>query len=255
MGPRPTTRTSFPPSSTTTAEPASNGGRRPNQSSPESARRSAVAAQAIRSGGRGPAGPAECRDRRRACAVPELPAVRLVVPGHRGVRLAGLGADPRNHNARRRIRVRIPVRAGVLSAAAAVDQRARRCDSRGSRCAILQALFPALFGWAAVFGPAICPAGRSGSPRCGPPRNGSSRPCPFGGFPWGVVGFSQTNGPLLAIAQLGGAPLLSFAVVLIGFSLAAITFEVVKWWRHDDEVTTRHRPPWCCPVCASAPCC
>jgi apolipoprotein N-acyltransferase len=58
---------------------------------------------------------------------------------------------------------------------------------------------------------------------------------PFGGFPWGVVGFSQTQGPLLDLAQLGGAPLVSFAVVLIGFSLAAITFEVVKWWRHDDS--------------------
>jgi apolipoprotein N-acyltransferase len=42
---------------------------------------------------------------------------------------------------------------------------------------------------------------------------------------------------LLSIAQLGGAPLLSFAVVLTGFSLAAITFEIVKWWRHDDNQT------------------
>ncbi|WP_101947082.1 apolipoprotein N-acyltransferase [Mycobacterium sp. 3519A] len=58
---------------------------------------------------------------------------------------------------------------------------------------------------------------------------------PFGGFPWGVVGFSQTNGPLLALAQLGGAPLLSFAVVLTGFSLAAITFEIIKWWRRKGD--------------------
>jgi apolipoprotein N-acyltransferase len=51
-----------------------------------------------------------------------------------------------------------------------------------------------------------------------------------------VVGFSQANGPLLALAQLGGAPLVSFAVVLTGFSLAAITFEIVKWWRrHGDH--------------------
>ena len=60
---------------------------------------------------------------------------------------------------------------------------------------------------------------------------------PFGGFPWGVVGFSQTNGPLLALAQLGGAPLLSFAVVVAGFSLAAIAFEVLKWWQHGDGHT------------------
>jgi apolipoprotein N-acyltransferase len=58
---------------------------------------------------------------------------------------------------------------------------------------------------------------------------------PFGGFPWGVVGFSQTNSPLLPIAQLGGAPLLSFAVVLTGFSLAAIAFETVQWWRRGDD--------------------
>lgn len=58
---------------------------------------------------------------------------------------------------------------------------------------------------------------------------------PFGGFPWGVVGFSQTDGPLLSLVQLGGAPLLSFAVVLTGFSLAAITFEVVQRLRRGDE--------------------
>ena len=54
---------------------------------------------------------------------------------------------------------------------------------------------------------------------------------PFGGFPWGVVAYSQTDGPVVTLAQLGGAPLLSFAVVLVGFSLAAITLEIVKWWR------------------------
>ena len=45
---------------------------------------------------------------------------------------------------------------------------------------------------------------------------------PFGGFPWGVVGFGQTDGPLLPLAQVGGAPLVSFAVTLLGFSLAAL---------------------------------
>lgn len=55
---------------------------------------------------------------------------------------------------------------------------------------------------------------------------------PFGGFPWGVVGFSQTDSPLLPIAHFGGAPLVSFAVVLIGFSLVAIVMEGVQWWRH-----------------------
>ena len=32
---------------------------------------------------------------------------------------------------------------------------------------------------------------------------------PFGGFPWGVVGFGQSDGPLLPLAQIGGAPLVS----------------------------------------------
>ena len=50
---------------------------------------------------------------------------------------------------------------------------------------------------------------------------------PFGGFPWGVVAYSQSDGPLLALVRIGGAPLLSFAVVLTGFSLTAIATEVV----------------------------
>jgi len=75
---------------------------------------------------------------------------------------------------------------------------------------------------------------------------------PFGGFPWGVVGFSQTNGPLLGIAQLGGAPLLSFAVALTGFSLAAITLEIVKWLRHNHESRTAAPPAVVLPgVCIS----
>ncbi|MCV7302233.1 apolipoprotein N-acyltransferase [Mycobacterium barrassiae] len=56
---------------------------------------------------------------------------------------------------------------------------------------------------------------------------------PFGGFPWGGVSFSQTNGPLLSVVRVGGAPLLTFAVVVVGFSLAAITLEIVKWWQSD----------------------
>ncbi len=54
---------------------------------------------------------------------------------------------------------------------------------------------------------------------------------PFGGFPWGVVGFGQTDGPLLPLVQVGGVPLLSAAIVLLGCSLTAIVLEVVVWWR------------------------
>lgn len=57
---------------------------------------------------------------------------------------------------------------------------------------------------------------------------------PFGGFPWGVAAFSQTNGPFLVLAQLGGTPLLSFAVALLGTSLCALATETVRWLRHRD---------------------
>jgi apolipoprotein N-acyltransferase len=43
---------------------------------------------------------------------------------------------------------------------------------------------------------------------------------PFGGFPWGRLGFSQTDGPLLSFAAYGGVPLVSFSVALIGALLA-----------------------------------
>ena len=54
---------------------------------------------------------------------------------------------------------------------------------------------------------------------------------PFGGFPWGVVAYSQTNGPFLALAQWGGSALLSFAVALLGMSLCALAAETVGWIR------------------------
>ena len=53
---------------------------------------------------------------------------------------------------------------------------------------------------------------------------------PFGGFPWGSVAFGQSRGPLLPLVQLGGVALLSFAVVLVGFSVTAIGLEIVNWW-------------------------
>ncbi|HKH52355.1 MAG TPA: apolipoprotein N-acyltransferase [Mycobacterium sp.] len=105
---------------------------------------------------------------------------------------------------------------------------------------IVQALFPGLFGLAAVVVRRL-----SGWPfwfaAVWAAQEWLKSSVPFGGFPWGVVGFSQTQGPLLPIAQLGGAPLVSFAVVLTGFSMAAIVFEVVKWFRHDH--TKRAAPP------------
>ncbi len=43
---------------------------------------------------------------------------------------------------------------------------------------------------------------------------------PFGGFPWGVVAAGQTDGPFLPLVRLGGVPLLSLAIVLVGCSVA-----------------------------------
>jgi apolipoprotein N-acyltransferase len=118
--------------------------------------------------------------------------------------------------------------------------------------AVLQALFPGLFGLAAVSVRRL-----SGWPfwfaALWATQEWLKSTVPFGGFPWGVVGFSQTNGPLLAIAQLGGAPLLSFAVVLTGFSLAAMTFEVEKWWRNNDDSYNAAPPAVVLPgVCIAA---
>ncbi|MDP1711881.1 MAG: apolipoprotein N-acyltransferase [Candidatus Nanopelagicaceae bacterium] len=42
---------------------------------------------------------------------------------------------------------------------------------------------------------------------------------PFGGFGWGRAAFSQPDAPYALIAQLGGVPLLSFVVALIGVVL------------------------------------
>jgi apolipoprotein N-acyltransferase len=43
---------------------------------------------------------------------------------------------------------------------------------------------------------------------------------PFGGFPWGRLAFSQSDSPLLGLAALGGAPLVTFGVAAVGGGLA-----------------------------------
>ncbi|GHF34099.1 apolipoprotein N-acyltransferase [Amycolatopsis bartoniae] len=45
---------------------------------------------------------------------------------------------------------------------------------------------------------------------------------PFGGFPWGRVAFSQSEGAFLPLASVGGAPLVGFAVVLTGFAVPSL---------------------------------
>ncbi|OZC42544.1 apolipoprotein N-acyltransferase [Rhodococcus sp. 15-725-2-2b] len=85
--------------------------------------------------------------------------------------------------------------------------------------AVVQALFVAMFGavadrmsrlpWAPVWVASAWVAIEAARSRV-----------PFGGFPWGRIAFGQSDGPLLPLAALIGAPGLSFVVVLIGSALA-----------------------------------
>ena len=51
---------------------------------------------------------------------------------------------------------------------------------------------------------------------------------PYGGFPWGRLGASQTEGPLLALAAYGGLPLVTFAVALTGTLGAAAVLALYR---------------------------
>ncbi|TVS86962.1 apolipoprotein N-acyltransferase [Mycobacterium helveticum] len=64
---------------------------------------------------------------------------------------------------------------------------------------------------------------------------------PFGGFPWGSVAFGQSDGPFLPLARLGGVALLSTAIMLVGFSAAAIAREIVAWWPRGGRPRTHGR--------------
>lgn len=45
---------------------------------------------------------------------------------------------------------------------------------------------------------------------------------PWGGFPWGRLAFGQADGPFLALAGVGGVPLLGFVVAAIGATLGLV---------------------------------
>ncbi|MFI6430924.1 apolipoprotein N-acyltransferase [Rhodococcus oryzae] len=51
---------------------------------------------------------------------------------------------------------------------------------------------------------------------------------PFGGFPWGRLAFGQSDGWLLSLAAIGGAPLLGFAVALTGTGIAALAVAIAR---------------------------
>src|SRR5699024_5110550 len=56
---------------------------------------------------------------------------------------------------------------------------------------------------------------------------------PFGGCPWGRLAFGQTDGPLLAIAQIAGAPGVRLSVALVGSATAAVVVGLARLsaWR------------------------
>jgi apolipoprotein N-acyltransferase len=64
----------------------------------------------------------------------------------------------------------------------------------------------------------------------------------LGGFPWGRLGFSQTDGPLLSLAAYGGVPLVSFAVALSGTLIAAGVVALQRVW-HDRSGAAGERGP------------
>jgi apolipoprotein N-acyltransferase len=63
------------------------------------------------------------------------------------------------------------------------------------------------------------------------------------GFPWGRLGFSQTEGPLLSLAAYGGVPLVSFAVALAGALLAAAVPALIRAWQASGDDTAGERGP------------
>ncbi|GAB3308619.1 apolipoprotein N-acyltransferase [Geodermatophilus aquaeductus] len=65
---------------------------------------------------------------------------------------------------------------------------------------------------------------------------------PFGGFPWGRLGLSQTDGPFLSLAAYGGVPLVSFAVALTGTLLAAAVLALVRARRAAGRATATRGP-------------
>ena len=103
----------------------------------------------------------------------------------------------------------------------------------GSTPWLLLAAFEALFCGAAAAGMAVV-SGTTAAPVfaaalwvAGEAARGRM---PFGGFPWGKVAFGQPDGLFLPIAALGGAPLLSFAVVLSGLGLAELARRALAAW-------------------------
>ena len=103
--------------------------------------------------------------------------------------------------------------------------------------AAMEALFPAMFGMFAVLVTRL-PGWPLWLACLWSMQEWLKSSVPFGGFPWGVTAFGQTNGPFLALAQWAGAPMVSFAVALLGFSLGALAIEIRAGRRRDRDLRT-----------------
>ncbi len=64
---------------------------------------------------------------------------------------------------------------------------------------------------------------------------------PFGGFPWGRLAMSQAAAPDAGWAAVGGAPILSFVVALVGATLAWLILSA--WGRREAESPAPGRAP------------
>ena len=164
-------------------------------------RRAAHAATAM---GQGPAAASDAprrRNPRRFAALLELSRVQLVVGRRHRVRRAGLGADPPGHHTSRRIRLRLPVRHGVLPAVDPLGQhpggrhtvagagagvRAVSCDFRPAAVVVRQ-----LPGWPIWF--AVLWAAQEWL----------KSTVPFGGIPLGRGGRRPDRGPISAVGPAG----------------------------------------------------
>ena len=192
-------------------------------------------------------GVAMTRARRRLLLCLSFPPFGWWLPRRR-VRPAGLGADPRDGQAR-----------GGFGYGFLFGRRSTSRCCRG----------PGLVGWCRGWRSRVvrggvsrrvrrarvavrsCPAGRSGSPRCGRAEWAKST-VPFGGFPWGV---SRSVKPTARFCRwrLGGAPL-----VVRGradrIQPGCPGSGHRAWWRARPPPPTAPAP-WCCPGFASASCC
>ncbi|MEZ0366355.1 apolipoprotein N-acyltransferase [Mycobacterium sp. pUA109] len=108
--------------------------------------------------------------------------------------------------------------------------------------ALVCALFPGLFGLLAVVVRAL-PGWPIWFAVLWAGQEWAKSTFPFGGFPWGVVGFGQTNGPFLPLAAVGGVPLLSTAIVLVGCAATAFAVELVGWFQRDRLLDSGHTEP------------